>query len=290
MSVVECEAAAAASALLSAPVLRSAMRDGPASRLANRTISSLVESGLALGATTVRTLVWRCDRWLSRHYRNDLVYRKAVLGQMISWADGVLLPEFRAGRSIVDYLAVSESLHAVEIKSDLDNTSRLYSQLHDYRKIAPLVSLMASKRVVERVLAITEFQSIGLHWLDANGRVETLREARFSRDLLDSEVLMRSLRRAEYLGVLSGLGSSVPDLPNTRVFSYALEASRSLDPLIFHNAVAEQLKGRKLRAGRSLIARLPEPVRPAVLKLDPTRQQVSTLQDWLSQEVRNVYA
>ena len=47
MSVVESQAAAA-SALLSAPVLRSAMRDGPASKLANRTISSLVESGLAV--------------------------------------------------------------------------------------------------------------------------------------------------------------------------------------------------------------------------------------------------
>ena len=289
MSVMESQAAAA-SALLSAPVLRDAMRDGPASKLANRAISSLVESGLALGASTVRTLIWRCDRWLSRHYRNDLVYRRAVLGQMIPQTDGILLPEFRVGRSIVDFLAVSEALHAVEIKSDLDNISRLDGQLHDYRRIAPFVSLMASKRVVERVLAIPDFQSIGLHWLDVNGRVVTVREARFSCELLDSEVLMRSLRRAEYLRVLSGLGSAVPDLPNTRVFSYALEASRNLDPLVFHNAVAEQLRERKPRAGRSLIARLPEPVRPAVLKLDPTRQQVSSLQDWLNQEVRNVYA
>lgn len=289
MSVVESQAAAA-SALLSAPVLRSAMRDGPASKLANRTISSLIESGLAVGASTVRTLIWRCDRWLSRHYRNDLVYRRAVLGQMIPWSDSILLPEFRVGRSIVDFLAVTDSLHAVEIKSDLDNTSRLDSQLHDYRKIAPLVSVMASKRVVERVLAAPEFQTVGLHWLDTNGCVETVRDARFNREHLDSEVLMRSLRRAEYLRVLSALGSTVPDLPNTRVFSYALSASRNLDPLVFHNAVAEQLRERKPRAGRSLIARLPEPVRPAVLKLDPTRRQISSLQDWMNQEVANVYA
>jgi len=289
MSVVESQAAAA-SALLSAPVLRSAMRDGPASKLANRTISSLVESGLALGASTVRTLIWRCDRWLSHNYRNDLVYRRAVLSQMISWGDGVLLPEFRAGRSIVDFLAVTDALHAVEIKSDLDNTSRLDRQLHDYRRVAPLVSVMASKRVVERVLAMPEFQTIGLHWLDANGRVETVRDARFSCEAIDSQVLMRSLRRAEYLRALSTLGVTVPDLPNTRVFSYALAASRNLDPLVFHNAVAEQLRGRKPRAGRSLIARLPEPVRPAVLKLDPTRQQISSLQGWMNQEVANVHA
>ncbi|MFF8895857.1 sce7726 family protein [Brevibacterium casei] len=258
--------------------------------MANRTISSLVESGLAIGASTVRTLIWRCDRWLSRHYRNDLVYRRAVLGQMIPWSEGVLLPEFRAGRSIVDFLAVTDSLHAVEIKSDLDNTSRLDTQLHDYRKIAPLVSILASKRVVERVLAVPDFHTVGLHWLDVNGRVETVRDAQYSREFLDSEVLMRSLRRAEYLKVLSALGSAVPDLPNTRVFAYALAVSRDLDSLAFHNAVAEQLRARKPRAGRSLIARLPDPVRPAVLKLDPTRQQISSLQDWMNQEVANVYA
>lgn len=282
--------AAAASALLSAPVLRSAMRDGPVSKLANRTISDLIESGLAVGASTVRTLIWRCDRWLSRHYRNDLVYRRAVLGQMIPMSDGILLPEFRVCRSIVDFLAVTDSLHAVEIKSDLDNTSRLDSQLHDYRKMAPLVSVLASKRVVKRLLASSEFQTIGLHWLDVNGRVETVRDAEFCRKSLDSEVLMRSLRRAEYLKVLSALGVPIPDLPNTRVFSYALAASRSLDPLVFHNAVAEQLRGREPRAGRSLIARLPAPVRPAVLKLNPTRRQISCLQDWMNQEVGNVYA
>ncbi|MCV7516985.1 sce7726 family protein, partial [Micrococcus luteus] len=118
---------------------------------------------------------------------------------MIPWSDSILLPEFRVGRSIVDFLTVTDSLHAVEIKSDLDNTSRLDSQLHDYQKIAPLVSVMASKRVVERVLAAPEFQSVGLHWLDTNGRVQSVRDARFSREHLDSEVLMRSLRRAEYL-------------------------------------------------------------------------------------------
>lgn len=289
MSVAESQAAAA-SALLSAPVLRSVMRDGAASKLANRTISSLVESGLAVGASTVRTLIWRCDRWLSRNYRNDLVYRRAFLSQMNSWSDGVLLPEFRAGRSIVDFLAVTDALHAVEIKSDLDNISRLDRQLHNYGRIAPLVSVVASERVVERVLAIPEFQTIGLHWLDANGRVETVRDARFSWEALDSQVLMRSLRRAEYLRALSTLGVTVPDLPNTRVFSYALAASRNLDPFVFHNAVAEQLRERKPRAGRSLIARLPEPVRPAVLKLDPTRQQISSLQGWMNQEVVNVYA
>lgn len=282
--------AAAASALLSAPVLRSVMREGLASKSANSAIAHLVESGIGAGAPTVRTLIWRCDRWLSRHYRNDLVYRRAVLSQMFHRSDAVILPEFRVGRSIVDFMVVAESLHAVEIKSDLDNTSRLERQIRDYRSVAPLVSIISSKPVVERLRSYSDFQTVGLHWFDSNGHMQTVRDPKYNYEFLNPEVMVRSLRRGEYLGVLSALGFNVPELPNTRVFSYALELARGCDPCVFHRAVSAQLKERKLRAGRTLIARLPEPLRPAVLKLDPTRQDISSLLDWVNEEVVNVYA
>lgn len=281
--------ASAASALLSAPVLRSVIKDGANSKLANFTISRLLETGLGYGAATVRTLIWRCDRWLSRNYRNDLVYRKAILNQIMS-GNRVLLPEFRANRSVADILAVSDMLHAVEIKSDLDNVSRLGNQLRDYMQIAPLVSVLATQRVAENVASNAQFDSVGLYWLNSEGEAETLREARFCGEHLNSGVMMRSLRRNEYTAVLESMGTPLPELPNTRIFSSALGLSLEADPLMYHNAVVEQLRRRRPQAGRSSISRLPEPVRPAILKLDPTKQQISSLQAWFDQEVTDVYA
>ncbi len=281
--------AAAASALLSAPVLRSAMHSRYRSLLVQSAVAQLVEAGLARGASTVRTLIWRCDRWLSRHHRGDLVYRKAITAAVSSWG-GILLPEFRAGRSIIDLASVADALHAIEIKSDLDNDSRLSAQLMDYQTIAPLVSVIGPNRIIERVGSTGMFDSVGLYWLDTTGEVRMRRPAGFMPDRLNSGAMMRSLRRDEYLGVLSELGFPLAGMPNTRIFSAALETSCSIDPLRYHLRFASRLRLRRPRAGRSAIARVPAPVRPAVLKLDPTPLELASLHDWLNQEIAYVHA
>lgn len=282
--------AATATALLSAPVLRSAMEGQTGAQLAKTAVGQLLETDIGAGATTVRTLIWRCDRWLARNYRNDHVYRKAVVGQMVPSSGGVLLAEFKANKSIVDFLVVTDVLHAVEIKSDLDNTSRLPSQLSDYSKIAPLVSLLGTRRLVERVESMQEFSAVGLSWLDPDGKVQQARPAIFNATHLDSMTMMRSLRRAEYLQILTNQGIPVPELPNTRIFSYAREAVLTVDPQVYQNEVATQLQRRRPRVGSSAIAKLPTPLRPTVLKLDPTKESLSRLHGWLDQEIQDVYA
>lgn len=286
-----CEASAsstAAIAILSAPVLRSAM-EAPRC-LADRAVRTLVESGFAEGVLTVRSLIWRCHRWLTRYHRGDVVYRKAVVTEMLAYERGILLPEFRADRSFVDFLSVSDHLHAVEIKSDLDNASRLARQLVDYRKIAPLVSVIGAGYIVDRLASDSRFSSVGLHQLDEGGRLQALRMASFDPMFLDSEAMMRSLRRVEYLCVLAELGVELPALPNTRLFSAAMKRAIAVDPALYYVAFSSQLRKRKPRAGRTAIAKLPAPVRPAIWQLDPTSTQIFRLHQWLDQEVSYVYA
>lgn len=282
--------AAAASALLSAPALRSAMSSGRESELAQRIVSQLVDSGFADGAQTIRTVVWRCHRWLSRYHRNDLVYRNAIIEQSAPKGPGVILPEFRIGGSIADFLKVEESLHVLEIKSDVDNVTRLERQIDEYEKIAPLVSLVLSPRLVDYVVNVSRFDRVGLQVLSRHGEIQCVRRAQFSGGSLDSGFMMRSIRRSEYLNVLKELGHPVPELPNTQEFSCALDLSMRVDPFLYHEAVVEVLKKRKLKAGRSRIARLPGPLRPSVLKLNPTGRQIDSLREWLNMEVENVYA
>ncbi|MCH4161078.1 MAG: sce7726 family protein [Bifidobacterium sp.] len=281
---------AAALAMLSTPVLRSAMTRQQRSSAASQAVLRLVDLGLARGITTIRSLIWRCDRWLEKNHRSDVVYRKAVVTQMLDAVGGTLLPEFRANRSFADFLSVSQQLHAVEIKSDLDNTSRLATQLADYQKIAPFVSVIGSQCLINRLTSDSCIGSVGLHWLDESGVVHTLRPAEPDTSNLDSSVMMRSLRRSEYLAALAELGIFLPSLPNTRVFSSAMDATRNIDPALYYEAFSAQLRQRRPRAGRSAIARLPAPVRPAVWRLNPTTRQLSLLHRWLDQEVTYVHA
>ncbi len=283
------ELAVAVGALLSSPVLRSVMNDEEPG-LARAAIDRLVDLGFADDLTTVRKLVWRCDRWLARNYRNDAVYRKAVLSDLIPIGRATLLPEFRANRSIVDLLSVTSGLHAVEIKSDLDTIARVESQLIDFGTIASRVSLVGPLRVVER-LYLSQARSVGLYWLDLDGRIQVLRPASHSTERLDSGSMMRSLRRAEYVEVSSRLGSPPSEgLPNTRIFAHSLDVAKSTDPVVYQDQMARILERRRLRAGNALMLKAPAPIRAALLKLDPSRLDYERLFEWLNMEVNDVHA
>ena len=277
--------ALAATSMLSTSVLRAVSREGNSAHLAQSVVGQLVDSGIGDSATTIRSLVWKCDRWLEKNYRSDHVYRKAIVTKMSPGGRSVLLPELRANKSIIDFAIVSDLVHAFEIKSELDNSARLTAQLTDYRRIAPLVSLMASRRLVERVALDDSFKSIGLAWLDSAGDVQLVRPAEPDFANLNSETMMRTLRRDEYLNINAALGFVLPELPNTGIFSYARNIARDIAPALYHAQFAAQLRRRRPRAGSRAVGTIPAPLQPALLKLNPTADGLLRIRHWLKQEI-----
>lgn len=281
--------AGAANRLLSPAVVREVIEPAPRGEAACSTIALLADLGMADGARTVRTLMWRCYRWLFRHHRNDHVYRNAVMNQMVPGDGSVLsMQEVTINRSIVDYLLVAEHVHAMEIKSDLDNITRLSAQLLDYRQVAPLVSVVGAQRTIERIGEDDRFGAVGLAWLDSEGIVRILREPVLTTEFLDSITMMRVLRRHEFLGILEHLLGPVPSMPNTKVFSYARQATQFIDPIEYERWFAKTLSMRKLRLSPSALSRVPAPLKPTVLKLNPTQDGIDRLRRWLDRDVGDV--
>ncbi|GAB3076373.1 sce7726 family protein [Nocardioides zeae] len=280
---------AVAIAMLSARVIRSAMsRDQKTLLVARRAVEDLVEAGFLKDDRTVRSGIWACDRWLRRNYRGDVVYRRAVLAKFRQPDLKLLIPEFRVGQSVVDYLFVGKDAHAVEIKSDLDGYGRLPAQLRSYGKVAPLISLVATPRVMNRVMSEPAFNHVGLLTLDDDLSLVEVREATYAAESLDVSTMMRSLRRAEYTQILKDSGRELPDLPNTRIFAAALDSSVELVREDYYRAFAGQLSRRRTNMSRTELRRFPAPLRPALVSLDPERTEMARLRIWLDTEVKHV--
>ena len=230
MSVAE--VSLASKAFLSAGVINAAMKPSrEGRRIQGAVITRLLQCGLAEEGSSVRQLVWRCDRWLQRNHRNDHVYRTRVLNEVLHHERGALaLPEFRVNSSKADFLVVGRDLHAFEIKSDVDNLDRLETQLRDYQAIAPRVSLVAPPRLAARVAESQEWDAIGVSTLASDGSIETWRPALADASSLSSVAMLRSLRRPEYLAALASLGHQIPLTPNTRIFAQSTQAAASIDP------------------------------------------------------------
>lgn len=119
--------------------------------------------------------------------------------------------EYPVGDSWADILVITDpGIQVVEIKTKRDTPNRLATQISDYRKLTPNVSLMVDTHDVNKYSDICVHNSIGLLVLDvednkfSNVREEILNDY----SLLDQGVLIDLLRDKEQQQVIALLGDT----------------------------------------------------------------------------------
>lgn len=195
-------------------------------------------------------------------YKNALVQRN-VLSKNGSKRSKVFF-EFRAGQSKLDALVARESIHAFEIKTELDHFRRLSTQIADYTRRFAHVWVFASERHASRAEREVPL-NVGIALMSKKRTFDVVRDASRSVMCLQSDKILECLRRAEYLEVLGEFGFEAKNVPNTKVFSAAMEYARRLDPELIHEATLAQLKGRIHGPSAKSLSALPLSLRAAVV-------------------------
>jgi hypothetical protein len=112
-------------------------------------------------------------------------------------AIGLEVP-FLAHRRRADLLVLSGELHALEIKGDSDTLVHLQGQLRDYHKVFDRVSLVTTRRHLQRVYKIISPRT-GVILFDS-GALRVKRRARINRRL-DKRSLLMSLNKSQLNGI-----------------------------------------------------------------------------------------
>jgi hypothetical protein len=259
-------------------------RDGAA----GRQLRSLVESGsLAEGATRSEAL-GSLSAWLSKNYRDESIYKNAVANNILfgrhSPATTAMLQEFRVRRSKVDCVIVNGSVHAYEIKTELDSPARLAKQLADYRTVFPKISVITDERLAGRYAELLDGSPVGVVALSrGRSRLSVKREAAWDGTGLDVEALMRSLTKPEYTRLVAAATGAVPDAPSGVYFAQCLNAVRHLGPVEIHQLWADELRRRRLRAADELTAGCMRPIRHVCVDINPDAPQARQLRQWLEE-------
>jgi hypothetical protein len=206
--------------------------------------------------------------YLSRNQPAEYFYKNALLQRNVLSRYGSkrsrIFFEFRAGRSKLDALVVRESMHAYEIKTELDHYRRLPTQISDYQQRFAHVWLLSSERQVgglEKKIPTC----VGIAYVSRRRTFEVVRSASRNVSQLRSESILECLRRSEYLKVLREFGFSDSDIPNTRVFREAMDFSSKIDPEMVHEATLERLKKRSHALSVAALAKLPLYIRAAAV-------------------------
>ncbi|MBQ0076873.1 MAG: sce7726 family protein [Bacteroidales bacterium] len=219
-------------------------------------------------------------RQLLHNYRNEYVYKNEIINQWLLKKYGTketaYFNEYKVGNSIVDLAMFNGESKAFEIKSDLDNPTRLKKQLQDYCRVFDkcfIVIPIDKKNDYEQYLD----PRIGIITLsESKGKIQ-LREAReaLQNSTFDKELSMQSMHTNEFCDIIYQLTGAIPSLTMENWYQECKKIFLSLSEEDIKLLFLKLVKKRK--NSTHVLRNFPSPIRQMMLSLNLNEKQRSQL-------------
>lgn len=223
---------------------------------------------------------------LSKIYRNEYLYKNSIANKILlgkhSLNTSAMLSEFRVANSKADAIILNGTSHIYEIKTELDSLERLEQQISDYLKFAEFVSVIADGKHISKLESYVP-KCVGLIEFTNKDTLRVLRKAESNLVNLDLATIFDSLRKIEYLSIIKAHYGSIPEVPNTLIYS---ECKKLFIEISTEAAHALVLKSLKLRANgkldKNFVLQAPKSLKAPLLCTDLTKNQINNLSIALS--------
>lgn len=238
----------------------------------------------------IRKVIENAYEYLGRNYRNEYVYKNTIINNILLGRHSVntatLLNELKVASSIADTVIINGTSTVYEIKTELDNPAKLEKQLEDYRKAFVKVYLVTHHSLTERYKSLIQNKSVGLLSLSGRFNLTSVKPAFEDYDGLDSDIMMKILRKDEYCAVIKDCFGSLPQVSNIRFFSECLQLARRIETRTLHEMMLTQLKKRVPSDSQSLVsAAIPREIKHICLCIDPSRAGYKNLTHFLNYNI-----
>ena len=186
---------------------------------------------------------------LQKNYRNEYIYKNAIANKILlgihSLNTSFMLQEFRVGNCKADSVILNGTSNVYEIKSELDSLERLQNQLTAYLQVFDKVHVITFPGHAQRIKKVIP-SKVGLMELNNSNRgsISTIREARSGKKTINTALLFDSLRKHEYQAIIKNIYGSIPEVPNTKMYSACKALFTRIKPEIAHDLAVIELKKR----------------------------------------------
>lgn len=184
---------------------------------------------------------------LFKNYRNEYIYKNAIANKILlgkhSLNTSSMLTEFRVGRCKADAVILNGTSTVYEIKSELDSLKRLENQLNAYCNIFDHINVITSGSQVAKLEATLPGR-VGIQFLTNRNTISTIRESKSNKKNISPDILFDSLRKQEYLKIISSFFGAVPDAPNTLIYRECKKMFCKMPPETAHDLTINVLRKR----------------------------------------------
>lgn len=222
--------------------------------------------------------------FMLRDYRNEYVYKSLMLKKIVygrhSPKTTSALCELPVGESIADFVLINGKAHVYEVKTDLDNLSRLENQLEDYYRAFRYVSVVCSEKTQGAVARFLEDSPVGLMVLTNRLTFKTIKEPRCEKGKIDSRIQFDILRKHEREDAIVQCGGCLPNATPVRYYSACLDAFEQLDVEQRIAAFELLLKKRRNTVDQFALNLYPEEFKLVAYNHGPSVQQGIKLREF----------
>ena len=158
---------------------------------------------------------------LQKQYRCEYIYKNKLIIDIIkthSLESTLTFNELKVGSSKADLVMLNGSVRVYEIKTELDGLDKLEKQIKDYKKFGNEVHIVTDEKYAKKLYDEYKKTSVGIIALNNKNKLETVKEASSNESCFDFDTIFKILRKQEYLDLVADNFSSIPDVPNTKIF------------------------------------------------------------------------
>ena len=224
--------------------------------------------------------------YLSDDYPCEYIYKNSLFLDIIkkySLEDTVVLNEFRVGASKADLTMLNGEIKIYEIKTALDDFTKLTKQLADYQKIADKVYVVTSPKFLEKLSLEYKDSNIGICVLQNKEELKEVKPAKSNIHYFDFATIFKTLRKPEYLSLVRECFTEIPDVPNTKIFRTCYNLLSQLNIEEFQKKVLKKLKERNISEYKLLISnKIPKELKYICNSLDLNKEEYQKMFKFLT--------
>ncbi|MDT4762561.1 sce7726 family protein [Sphaerochaeta sp. PS] len=187
-------------------------------------------------------------QFMAKHYRNEYVYQNTLLNKLLlgkhSTKTTTALMQIPIGKSIADFILINGKARVYEIKTELDDFSRLKTQLNDYYKAFAQVCVVTSEDRAPRILTMLKGSPVGVSVLTKRNTLSLRKEPLEERGFLSHRVLFQVLRKTEYEQIILQVTGQLPQVPPVFQYRACLESFGTIEMEKLYPMVLATLKRR----------------------------------------------
>jgi hypothetical protein len=194
---------------------------------------------------------------MTKDYRNEYIYKNTILNKILlhkyKLNNTILLSEFKIGKSVADLVLINGNAIVYELKTDLDNLKRLNSQLSEYKKAIDTIYIVTNHKFINTINNLYSDSKIGIIEFTEKNTLRYHKKGIKDSSKFIHETIFKLLRKNEYLDIVEKFFGSVPNVPNTKIFSECLNLIKEIDIIDFQKTVFKKIRERNIIAPQYLI-------------------------------------